>query len=63
MVLRVKNIEQDNCRTILLGHMTLESCVFDLFYYPFLGTSVTVLNGNSSVTEGYIMGGHLFDHT
>ena len=49
MVIWVKK-EQDNHRTVALGHITLKRLLFYLFGCPFLGTRITLLNGKNAFT-------------
>ena len=47
-----KKKERDNCRTVVLGYMTLERRVFDLSDYLFVSTRITILNSNNKSKEG-----------
>ena len=47
---------QDNRRTDVLCHMTLERLVFDFFVCQFVGTGITLLYCKNTVTEGYDRG-------
>ena len=47
-----KRKERDNFRTVVLGYMTLERRVFDLFDYLFVSTRITILNSNNKAKEG-----------
>ena len=49
----MKKKERDNCRTVVLGYMTLERRVFDLSDYLFVSTRITILNSNNKTKEGY----------
>ena len=47
-----EKIKRDNCRTVVLGYMTLERRVFDLFDCLFVSTRITILNSNNKAKEG-----------
>ena len=49
MVLWVER-EQDNRRTVALGHINLERQVFDLFEYPLVGTRITLHGVINTIT-------------
>ena len=46
----------DNRRIVALGHMALESLVFDFAQSPFVSTSKNLLYCKDAVTEGCIRG-------
>ena len=52
-----EKIKRDNCRTVVLGYMTLERRVFDLFECPYICTRKILLDGKNAVTGGCVRGG------
>ena len=40
----------------MLGHMTLERRVFDLFECPYICTRISLLDGKNAVTGGCVRG-------
>ena len=46
--------EQDNRRTFVLVHITLDILMFDFAEYPFVSTSKTLVYGNNVVMGGGI---------
>ena len=55
MVLLVEK-ELDDCRTVVLSHITLERRVIGFFQYPFVGMWIPLHSGKNAVTVGCIRG-------